>query len=121
MTAGKDCHKDLHTAHFTGFGIDNLQLVTSIVDIHLVACHVFHMSYGLDLISVATNGALELRIRITLRMILQILFMKGFDCYALLAETLHVVWNQGFKFLHPLAGFATSAAIVSKQLLKFFL
>ena len=55
------------------------------------------MAYGPGLIPVAAYCTLESRIQVAVRVLPEILVMERLDSHPLLAETLHVVRNEGFK------------------------
>jgi hypothetical protein len=69
----KDGNKNLHTAHFTCLCIYYLQLVSSIVDVHLVTGKMLHMAYGLGLIPVVAYRLFEIGVLITIRVLLEVL------------------------------------------------
>ena len=67
---------DYDNASLTGCFVHDFKFVAGLVDIHLVASHVFPVAYGARLTLVGTDGQLELGVLISIRMLLLVLLMQ---------------------------------------------
>lgn len=59
VAARKDGNEHLHAANFASLGIHDLQLVTRIVYVHLVADKVIHMADDTHMVLLTADGTLE--------------------------------------------------------------
>ena len=91
MATGKDRYEDFHKGDFSRNSIRNFQFIPGKVHVHLISGKVLYVTNGFCLQPIPAYQIPELCPLVPIRMLADILFVKGLDSYALAAQALGIV------------------------------